>query len=146
MALPLLLAASLSTATKAPPRAADAIPSVPRMQWGEGRDTTWANAYALSLGAVDPGVTYDTVMGYSAAAFRLHFHQPNWCPSSPDATVGYNHAVPAAKAFGYPGSSGAVDTKDAEAVALARAQIVASIDAGKPVRAIDLVEIPDWGV
>ncbi len=147
MSLALVLTAALATASaEGAPRAQNVIEGLEPMEWGKGRDNTWANAYALSLQGAGEDVTYDTVMGYSGAAFRLHFHQPDWCPSSPDATVGYSHAVPAARAFGYAASGGMVDIKDAAAVADVRARIVASIDAGKPVRAIDLVQIPDWGV
>ncbi|MBT3269728.1 hypothetical protein HN371_21465 [Candidatus Poribacteria bacterium] len=146
MSLALVLVTALSAAVEEPPRAGNVIEGVGPMEWGKGRGNTWVNAYALSLQGAGEDVTYDTAMGYSGAAFRLHFHQPDWCPSSPDATVGYTHAEPAAKAFGYSASAHIVDTKDEDAVAAARAQIVASIDAGRPVRAIDLVKIPDWGV
>ena len=147
MSLALVLTAALAAASAGEePRTENVIEGLEPMRWGKGRDNTWANAYALSLQGAGEDVTYDTVMGYSGAAFRLHFHQPDWCPSSPDATVGYNHAKPAARAFGYAATGGLVDTKDADAVAETRAKIVASIDAGKPVRGIDLVQIPDWGV
>jgi hypothetical protein len=87
-------------------------------------------------------------MGVSGGAFRVHFHK-EWCPSSPDATVGLDTGAEAMKALGFSyeyhhlaGEATAFgETKEAITEA-----IMKSIDAGRPVIAIDLIEVPEWGV
>jgi hypothetical protein len=120
--------------------------------WVEGVEplswNTW-NTYMASLTnvarAMGDDVSYEEVMGLSGAAFRLHFHQPEWCPSSPDAGVGHNCEPLAHRALGYVIQH--VDNgKDKAQQEALRKAVAASIDAGKPVIAIDLILVPDWGV
>jgi hypothetical protein len=96
--------------------------------------------------ALGDDVSYEYLMGVSGTAFRLHFHQPNWCPSSPDATVGFNHTTPVMRALGYTAETIFSHADHPEEIRKVRKTIVESIDRGLPVVATDLIAVPDWGV
>jgi len=81
--------------------ASKVLEGVEKLQWGKGQENTFMGALTAAMRAIGEDVTYDYLMGVSGAAFRLHFHQPNWCPSSPDATCGFDHFEPVMKALGY---------------------------------------------
>jgi len=87
---------------------------------------------------------YTLLCGVSGAAFRTHFFD-TWCPSSPDPTCGYDAGTAALKARGLSATWLHVSSDGKN-----KPQIVAairkSIDAGMPVLAIDLIEMPEWGV
>jgi hypothetical protein len=110
-----------------------------------GRTNTFIHSLTVALDAMGEPATYDDVMGFSGAAFRLHFHQPVWCPSSPDATCGFDHGAPAAKAYGHTLRFVPMQSDDPSVVAEAKRQILASVDTGRPLLAIDLVAVADWG-
>ena len=122
------------------------IDGVERLQWGKGQESTYMGALTVAMRAIGEDVTYDYLMGVSGAAFRLHFHQPGWCPSSPDATCGFNHSEPAMKALGYAATGIHSDKNKPQEVKEAREAVVQSINDGHPVLAIDLIDVPDWGV
>lgn len=122
------------------------IEGVQRLQWGVGRENTFINSLLVTLTALGEQTTYPELMGLSGAAFRLQFHQPQWCPSSPDATCGFDCSWPALKAFGFDYAVRHVNPDDADQVKKARSDIVHAIDRGLPVPAIHLVKAPDWGV
>jgi len=125
---------------------ARAIEGVERLQWGKGQENTFIGALTVAMRAIGEDVTYDYIMGVSGAAFRLHFHQPDWCPSSPDATCGFNHSKPAMEALGYTSTCIGSDGKNPQEMKKVRDAVVQSINNGIPVLAIDLIEVPDWGV
>jgi hypothetical protein len=118
------------------------IPGVPNLSWNE------MNSFMGALQAIGHRIGdhsgYAVLSGISGAAFRTHFFD-TWCPSSPDPTVGYNAGEAALKARGigvtwlHPSSDGKNKPQILDA-------IKKSIDAGTPVLAIDLVQIPEWGV
>ena len=123
------------------------LEGVEKLQWGKGQENTFIGALTAAMRAIGEDVTYDYLMGVSGAAFRLHFHQPGWCPSSPDATCGFNHAEPAMKALGYIVEGHWTPEDKPEAVKKTREAIVESINKGFPVVAIDLINgAPDYGV
>ncbi len=125
---------------------AKAIEGVERLQWGNGRENTFMASLAAALHAMGDDVTYDYLMGVSGAAFRLHFHQPEWCRSSPDAGCGFDCTETAHKALGY-AAHGISSSKDnPEEVKQVRAAVVESINQGRAVLAIDLCVVPDWGL
>lgn len=121
------------------------IQDVGRLQWSQGMENTFVGSLTVVMRSLGEDVTYDYLMGVSGAAFRFHFATPEWCPSSPDSTCGFNCADPVSAALGYDirfihaleGSPGAPALLEA---------VVSSIDAGRPVLAIDLKVVPDWGV
>lgn len=86
-------------------------------------------------------------MGVSGAVFRLQIAQPDWRPSAPDATVGFNCAEPAMKALGYSLKSLADNNFFVWlGVRKMRSAIIESIDQGRPIVAINLDGGMDWGV
>lgn len=111
---------------------------VPTLAFGRGKDCTFAGAIEAAMAVTDHPCAYTDLMGWSGLAFRTRWwrwkDKPNWCPS---AAVGefppesqriadssgwrFRHVVH----FGQPLSEqGAAD-------------ILASIDAGKPVVGYD---------
>ncbi len=77
------------------------IEGVGRLQWGKGQENTFMGALAAVMQSIGEDVSYDYLMGVSGAAFRLQIHQPDWCPSAPDAGCGFNCAGAATEALGY---------------------------------------------
>ncbi|MBD3182847.1 hypothetical protein GF312_11190 [Candidatus Poribacteria bacterium] len=122
------------------------IDGVGRLQWGKGMESTYIGALTVTMKAMGEDVTYDYLMGVSGAAFRLHIHHPGWCPSAPDATCGYNHGEAAMKAMGYKSAGIHSSNKNEAEVEKVRNAVIESIDRGYPVVAIDLKNVPDWGV
>jgi hypothetical protein len=123
---------------------AKVIEGLPALGWQTNKSNTFMAALAavqqLKTGTDD----YYRLCGASGAAFRLHFFD-SWCPSSVDPSVGFNSAEAAVLSLGYRPTwlTSASDGKN-------RPQMVAairkSIDAGMPVVACDLREMPEWGV
>ncbi len=127
-----------------PPSNSRRIQGVPKLEWGKGQDCSFAGALTAALHALGQPISYDQVMGMSGACWRLALSHPYWDPSSVDGLVVYDHATPVFKALGYElKGCDRVEKKDREKV---RAEIVASIDRGVPVLAIDLRVVPEWGV
>lgn len=120
------------------------VDGLPALGW----ETNKSNTFMAALAAVQQLKTgsddYDRLCGASGAAFRLHFFD-NWCPSSVDPTLGYNSAEAAALSLGYKPTwlGSASDGKNRPQMTAA---IRKSIDAGMPVVACDLREMPEWGV
>lgn len=127
-----------------PDKDAKVIKGVPSLSWESGKTNSFMGALEAVL--VQQGVKYDYTFlsGVSGAAFRTHFFD-TWCPSSPDATVGYNSAEAALAACGYEVTPLSV-SGDGKNKPQVLAAIVKSIDAGMPVLAIDLIDMPEWGV
>ncbi len=121
------------------------IPGVEPLQWGQDMDNTFIGALTVAMRAMGEDVTYDYLMGASGAAFRFHFFESDWCPSSADATVGFNCADTAFAALGYNYRLIFAGEGSPEAAGLLGV-ITSSIDLGRPVLAIDLKVAPDWGV
>jgi hypothetical protein len=120
------------------------IEGVEPLTWGTSN--TFIAALAASARAVGDNISYEELMGYSGAAFRLHFHQPEWCPSSPDAGVGFDCTNAAFKSLGYTIEPVSWDKKKPETLKTMHREVAASIDRGLPVLAIDLIGAPDWGI
>jgi hypothetical protein len=126
------------------PLAPDAklISGVPNLSWNE------MNSFMGALDAVGDKLGdhsgYAYLCGMSGAAFRTQFFD-TWCPSSPDATVGFDAGAAALKARGLSATWLHVSS-DGKNKPQILAEIRKSIDAGMPVLAIDLVEMPEWGV
>jgi hypothetical protein len=121
------------------------IDGIERLGWDTGKPNSFIAAVEAVAKHVGSDVDYTELDGTSGAAFRLHFHK-QWCPSSPDPGCGYpagNHVLEAA---GFEYEFRHADTGDTEAQEALRKEIVASIDRGMPVIAIDLISVPEWGV
>lgn len=118
------------------------IAGVPNLSWNE------MNSFMGALQAVGHKIGdhsgYAILSGVSGAAFRTQFFD-TWCPSSPDATCGYDAGAAVLKARGLDATWLHVSS-DGKNKPQILAAIRKSIDAGMPVLAIDLVEVPEWGV
>jgi DNA-binding transcriptional ArsR family regulator len=119
------------------------LEGVPRLGWGKDIECTFFGALDATLRFLGEPVDYVYLMGVSAAAFRLSFNQPDWCPSSADAAVNEIYIQQPLKAIGYKGES--FNTENAGQKEINQ-RIRDEIDKGIPVVAIDLVQVADWGV
>jgi hypothetical protein len=125
-----------------PDSGAKLIQDVPSLSWNEMNSFMGAlSAIGYKLG---DHAGYAFLCGVSGAAFRTHFFD-TWCPSSPDATVGFDAGTVALKARGLNPTWLHVSS-DGKNKPQILAAIRKSIDAGIPVLAIDLIEMPEWGV
>jgi hypothetical protein len=118
------------------------ISGVPNLSWNE------MNSFMGALQAVGHKIGdhsgYAILSGVSGAAFRTQFFD-TWCPSSPDATVGYNAGEAVLKARGLSATWLHVSSDGKNKPQVLEA-IRKSIDAGMPVLAIDLIETAEWGI
>jgi len=125
-----------------PDSGAKLIAGVPNLSWNE------MNSFMGALQAVGHRIGdhsgYAFLSGVSGAAFRTQFFD-TWCPSSPDATVGFDAGTAALKARGLDATWLHVSS-DGKNKPQIVAAIKKSIDAGMPVLAIDLIETPEWGI
>jgi len=118
------------------------IKNIPALGWDK------MNSFigSLELAANHLGIKRDYVWinGVSGAAFRLHFCE-GWCPSSPDPTCGFNSAEEALKALGleYKSYNLSSDGKNKPEILNAIKQ---SINNDRPVIAIDLLQVAEWGL
>jgi hypothetical protein len=130
--------------------ASDAIvlKGVGKLGWNTGMSSSFIGALTVAADYLGVKKDYTYLMGVSGGAFRLHFHK-GWCPSSPDATVGLDTGTEAMKALGFTPEyhflAGAMSEFGETREALTKL-IMESIDADRPVIAIDLIEVPEWGV
>ena len=109
------------------------IDGLPVLRFRVGRDNQFVAACWAVMQARGNAMPYEELMGLSGAAFRLHFWEPDWCPSSPDLLGGFNHLPLLADALGL----SFIDREclragDAERAELRR-DIRASIDRAWPV-------------
>lgn len=122
------------------------IDGVDRLQWGIGQENTFIGALTAAMRAIGEDVNYDYLMGVSGAAFRVQIYRLDWCPSAPDATCGFDCSGPAMEALGYKPIWMWASADKPDEMKKVREAVVESIDKGKPAVAIDLVNVPDWGV
>jgi len=121
------------------------IDCIPRMKYGENMDNTFVRSAQLSLNALGENYTYDYLMGISGAAFRLHFH-PDWCPSSADATVGFDVSRVLFKSLGYKCEFVKIDDNSFKDIRSLYKKIIAQINLGRSIVSINLKACPDWGI
>jgi hypothetical protein len=123
---------------------AKVIPGVVRLGWSTGKENTFMAALEAAMQKLGMDADYAFLCGASGCAFRTQFFD-TWCPSSPDPGCGYDAVVPALAACGYGAESHPLASDGKNRPAIVRA-IMASIDSGIPALAIDLIEVPEWGV
>lgn len=121
------------------------IENIPRLAFGKNRDNSFVRSSQLSLNALGEDYSYDFLMGTSGAAFRLHFH-PVWCPSSADATTGFDVSGPLLRSVGYKGSIHSIDDKKFKHIKSLYKKIKVQINKGVPIVAINLKVCPEWGI
>lgn len=118
------------------------IEQVPTLAWGRSGETTFCGALAAALKATDRPVGYDDLMGFTGLAFRTRWYQgpadkQRWCPSSPVGEFPEEIAA-AGRAIGWTLRTEAhMNALEPANMARFAGQIVASIDAGRPVLAYE---------
>ncbi len=133
---------------------AKVIKGIGKLGWDMGIE----NSFIASLWRIDEkfgsGMSYEDMVGLSGYAFRTQFHK-DWCPSSPDATVGKDVGGELMEKLGYSYEYYLLQKPeiiDEESRKRMREKeeiekiIIGSIDSGWPVMAVDLIEIPEWGI
>ena len=122
------------------------LENIDRLGWGKGIECTFFGSLDAALRFMGEQVDYPYLMGVSAAAFRLRFHQPEWCASSPDAALDGTYPEAAMKAVGYEGEFIVRMVPGEKAIEKMFQLIKEEIDSGKPMLAIGLTRFPDWGI
>lgn len=122
------------------------ISGVDPLGWGRGMECSYVGAMTVAARAMGRNVTYDHVMGVSGAAFKVQVFSPEWCPSAGDPTCGFDCCSLARHSLGFEGESLNVTEQDTVKVAETTQRITESINSGRPVLAIDLVQTAEWGI
>ena len=112
------------------------------LSWQDREHNTFIAALQRALENVGEKHTYSYLMGLSGAAFRLQIHRDGLCPSGPDATCGFDSAGQVLQILRYP--LHCLVASDGEKKI--KSTVKASINAGLPAIAVDLIKVPDWGL
>ncbi len=123
---------------------AKVIEGIAKLGWDTGKSNSFFAALEAVANYLGIKKDYTEINGASSAAFRMQFHK-DWCPSSPDPTCGYNAGEDALRALGLEFEEFHISPDSSNRAELKKA-ILESIDRGKPVIAIDLIDTPEWGV
>jgi len=121
------------------------IENIPRLEWGKNTDISFIKSTQLALNALGENFSYEYLMGISGAAFRLHFH-PDWCPSSGDVTTGFDVSKVLFKSLGYNCELHSIDDNSFNDIKSLYQKIIAQINLGIPIVAINLKVCPEWGI
>lgn len=120
------------------------IDGIGSLAWSTGETNSFIGALARVAEHLDLERDYTYLMGASGTAFRLHFYK-DWCPSSPDPTVGYDCGAVAAQCLKLEPTYTHVDKEKKNHEEMTQ-MIIESIDNNMPVIAIDLIQTPEWGI
>jgi len=128
------------------------IEGLGKLDWGIGMENSFLGCVTLLEKNFGNNLSYSDLVGLSAYGFRTHFYG-NYCPSSPDATVGRDVGAELLKTLGYEFDyiflEDVLET-DSEYQGFNKTdmlkKIMESIDKGFPVIGIDLIEVPEWGL
>jgi len=121
------------------------IKGIRPLDWNTGETSSFIATLTRIAEYLDIGKDYTYLMGSSGSAFRIQFHE-DWCPSSPDATVGFDCGATAMRSINVTPIYMFLDREEETNKEEIRQGIVKSIDEKMPVIAIDLIEVPEWGV
>lgn len=123
-----------------------------KLGWGQGMENTFLGALYRIQEKLGEKVSYTDLVGLSGYGFRVQFFDM-WCPSSPDATVGKDIGSHILNILGYNFDIYALNDQFEEEVDYEtksklemRKIIKNSINKGYPVLAIDMIEVPEWGI
>ena len=114
--------------------------------FAKGRDCTFMHCLELMLEAGGRGVSYDELMGLSAAAFRLQFRLDRWDVGNPDPVVGESCLPRLFPAIGWAWEVRVVRRDELSEANAFRQAIEQSIDRGVPVLAANIIPPEDWGI
>jgi len=121
------------------------IDKIPQLKWAEDTDNSFIRSAQLTLSALGENYSYDYLMCISGAAFRLHF-KPGWCPSSADATTGFDVSKVLFKSLGYNAELYKINDNEFEDIKVLYQKIITQINLGIPIIAINLKVCPEWGI
>jgi len=121
------------------------ITELPPLEWGKHRDTSFVRSAQLALNALGENYSYDFLMGICGAAFRFHFNA-DWCPSASDVTTGFDVSKVLFKSLAYDCRLHAIDDQSFDDIKVLYKELIEQINRGIPIVAINLKEIPVWGV
>lgn len=120
------------------------ITGVGQLDWSTGETNSYIAALTRISEYLNLGRDYTYLAGASGSAFRVLFHK-DWCPSSPDPTVGYDCGAVAAKCLNLEPMYVHFD-KEKKNKEIMQQQIMEAIHNEIPVIAIDLIQVPEWGL
>lgn len=116
------------------------IEGVPPLGWGKDKECTFAGALEAALTATKHPYRYSDIMGLTGLAFRVRWYQGDtgkrWCPSSPVGEFPEEIAA-IQKATGWQFRDEVLLGEDNPQMERFAPDIVASLDAGKPVLACE---------
>ena len=130
------------------------IEGIGKLDWSMGMDNTFFGSLMRIEEQKGQGLGYEDLMVLSGYGFRTSFFD-GWCLSSPDAACGFNSGAEILSKLGYDYEFIYLDVADnCEKDSLAKylneaemmTEIKSSIDEGLPLIAIDLIQMPEWGV
>ena len=121
------------------------IADIPPLNWGMNHDTSFIRATQFALNSIGENFSYTFLMGVSGAAFRFHFN-PDWCPSAADVTTGFDVSSVLFKSLGYECKLHSIDDSRLEDIQALYKEIIAQINCGIPIVAINLKMCPEWGI
>lgn len=119
------------------------LKNVMPLSWEEGMDCPWAGALYAALQAMGEDCPYHRIMGMSGVCYQVCFTDV-WDYSCTDALVTFDHATPLFKCLGR--SFSLVERVEKQERKAERRAIMADLQRGKPVLAINLRVAPEWGV
>ena len=131
------------------------IHGIEKLDWGIGIENTFFGCLDRIEKTLGDGLPYNEMIGLSTYGFRTHFY-PEFCPSSPDATVGFDTAGYLLDLMGYSYDVYALDNDTINKEDHPQFDylnkdklyniIRQSIDDGWPVIATDMIEVAEWGI
>jgi hypothetical protein len=127
------------------------IDGIGKLGWKQGMENSFHGCVTLLEEKYGDKTSYADILGLSGYVFRTHFFD-RWCPSSPDATVGYNTGEKVLNLLGYKYNVYHSSNENEQSMEKGLTtqemteEIKKGIDNGYPVIAIDLIEVPEWGL
>jgi len=128
------------------------IKGVEKLEWDSEMKNTFLGCMTRIEEKFGQKLDYNQLAGLSTYAFRFHFFD-RWCPSSPDATVGFDAGSYLLDQLGYEYEMCFKETDQSKESGIKtygeeelKAKIKESIDKGWPVMAADLIQVPEWGI
>ena len=114
------------------------ISGVPYLKWGEWRDCSYAGALLLIFDAIGVETTYEDIMGYSGACWKIVMNDGHG-PESQMLQVGVNCDTNVTRALGIDMYSISDDSER-------DVNVTANLDKGYPVLACGQRDAPEWTV
>ena len=121
------------------------IDKIPRMEWGKNTENSFVRSAQLTIKAIEKVFSYPYLMGISGAAFKFQFHL-DWCPSTADATTGFDVSGNLFKSAGFKAELLKIDDSKFSDIQKLYKKIIEHIDQGIPIIAINLKTCPEWGI